>query len=62
MWDDIIGEPEGLRSLDCTWHCSKFCFQVYTYLHILKTSALYKYLFKLVGAIKIAWSSGWEHI
>ena len=28
MWDDIIGEPEGLRSLDCTWNCSKFCFQV----------------------------------
>ncbi len=28
MWDDIIGEPEGLRSLDCTWQCSRFCFQV----------------------------------
>lgn len=27
MWDDIIGEPQGLRSLDCTWNCSKCCFQ-----------------------------------
>ena len=28
MWDDLIGEPEGVRSLDCTWNCSKTCFQV----------------------------------
>merc|ERR1711971_1152439 len=29
MWDDLIGEPEGVRSLDCTWNCSKTCFQAY---------------------------------
>lgn len=27
MWDDIIGEPEGLQSLDFTWECSQFCFK-----------------------------------
>lgn len=27
MWDDIIGEPEGLRSLDCAWNCSYKCFK-----------------------------------
>ncbi|XP_023342346.1 caveolin-2 [Eurytemora carolleeae] len=26
MWDDVYGEPEGLKSLDCTWKCSKSCF------------------------------------
>ena len=31
MWDDLIGEPEGVRSLDCTWNCSKTCFQVRNY-------------------------------
>ena len=30
MWDDLIGEPEGVRSPDCTWNCSKTCFQVKT--------------------------------
>ena len=33
MWDDLIGEPEGVRSLDCTWNCSKTCFQVNLGLH-----------------------------
>eukprot|EP00090_Calanus_glacialis_P017749 TRINITY_DN27563_c0_g1_i1.p1 TRINITY_DN27563_c0_g1~~TRINITY_DN27563_c0_g1_i1.p1 ORF type:complete len:154 (-),score=21.40 TRINITY_DN27563_c0_g1_i1:46-507(-) len=27
MWDDLIGEPEGVRSIDCAWNCSKSCFQ-----------------------------------
>ena len=27
MWDDIIGEPEGLRSVDCAWNCSYKCFK-----------------------------------
>ena len=27
MWDDIIGEPEGLRSIDCAWNCSYKCFK-----------------------------------
>jgi len=27
MWDDIVGEPEGIKSLDCTWNCSRSCFQ-----------------------------------
>jgi len=27
MWDDLIGEPEGVSSLDCTWNCSRSCFQ-----------------------------------
>ena len=35
MWDDIIGEPEGLQSLDFTWECSQFCFKVilHTFTH-----------------------------
>ena len=26
MWDDIVGEPEGLRSTTCAWNCSYKCF------------------------------------
>jgi len=27
MWDDVIGEPEGLRSTQCAWNCSYKCFR-----------------------------------
>lgn len=27
MWDDVIGEPEGLRSTQCAWSCSYKCFR-----------------------------------
>lgn len=27
MWDDIIGEPEGIRSPDWAWNCSYKCFR-----------------------------------
>ena len=27
MWDDVIGEPEGIRSTDCAWNCSYKCFR-----------------------------------
>jgi hypothetical protein len=27
MWDDVIGEPEGLRSPACAWNCSYKCFR-----------------------------------
>lgn len=28
QWEDLIGEPEGnSRSIDCTWRCSRGCFQ-----------------------------------
>ena len=27
MWDDIIGEPEGLRTINCAWNCSYKCFK-----------------------------------
>ena len=26
MWDDIIAEPEGIESGDCTWRTSYKCF------------------------------------
>ena len=26
MWDDVFGEPEGVRSADCAWQCSHKCF------------------------------------
>ena len=26
MWDDVIGEPEGIRSTDCVWNLSHKCF------------------------------------
>eukprot|EP00090_Calanus_glacialis_P027885 TRINITY_DN4437_c0_g1_i1.p1 TRINITY_DN4437_c0_g1~~TRINITY_DN4437_c0_g1_i1.p1 ORF type:complete len:163 (+),score=27.70 TRINITY_DN4437_c0_g1_i1:54-491(+) len=26
MWDDVFGEPEGVRSTDCAWSCSYKCF------------------------------------
>ena len=27
MWDDIIGEPEGIKSTQCAWNCSYKCFR-----------------------------------
>ena len=27
MWDDVIGEPEGIRSTECAWNCSYKCFR-----------------------------------
>ncbi|CAG0901283.1 unnamed protein product [Cyprideis torosa] len=27
MWDDVIGEPEGIRSVDCGWTCSHEIFK-----------------------------------
>ena len=27
MWDDLIGEYEGLRSTDCAWDLSKKCYE-----------------------------------
>jgi len=27
MWDDVIAEPEGIRSRDCTWRTSYKCFR-----------------------------------
>jgi hypothetical protein len=27
MWDDVIGEPEGIASPNCTWTCSQCCFR-----------------------------------
>ena len=26
MWDDIIGEYEGLRSVECAWNLSRKCY------------------------------------
>jgi hypothetical protein len=27
MWDDVFGEPEGVRSADWAWRCSYNCFK-----------------------------------
>ena len=27
MWDDVIGEHEGLRSVDCAWDLSQKCYE-----------------------------------
>lgn len=27
MWDDVIGEPEGIRSPECAWRLSGHCFR-----------------------------------
>ncbi|XP_023333696.1 caveolin-1 [Eurytemora carolleeae] len=27
MWDDVFGEPEGIRSADWAWRCSFKCFR-----------------------------------
>ena len=27
MWDDIIGEPDGIKSTQCAWNCSYKCFR-----------------------------------
>lgn len=26
LWDDVFGEPEGVRSNDCAWRTSYKCF------------------------------------
>lgn len=28
MWDDVIGEPEGIRSPECAWRLSGHCFRI----------------------------------
>jgi len=28
MWDDVIGEPEGIRSPECAWRLSGHCFRL----------------------------------
>ncbi|KAK0079801.1 hypothetical protein PV325_000810 [Microctonus aethiopoides] len=40
MWDDVIGEPEGIRSPECAWRLSGHCFRLsrgccYIFLSIL---------------------------
>ncbi|PSN58482.1 hypothetical protein C0J52_00792, partial [Blattella germanica] len=27
QWDDVIGEPEGVRSISCVWKLSSWCFR-----------------------------------
>ncbi|KAJ9579214.1 hypothetical protein L9F63_024678, partial [Diploptera punctata] len=27
QWDDVIGEPEGVRSVNCVWKLSSWCFR-----------------------------------
>lgn len=27
-WDDVIGEPEAIRSPECAWRVSNHCFQI----------------------------------
>ncbi|XP_076670792.1 caveolin-3 [Andrena cerasifolii] len=40
MWDDVIGEPEGIRSPECAWRLSGHCFRLsrgccYVFLSVL---------------------------
>ena len=28
MWDDVIGEPEGIQSPECAWRLSGHCFRL----------------------------------
>lgn len=27
LWDDVVGEPEGIRSPECVWRLSHQCFK-----------------------------------
>ena len=27
-WDDLIGEPDGVKTMDCAWDLSKKCYTV----------------------------------
>jgi len=27
-WDDLIGEPDGVKTMDCSWDLSKKCYSV----------------------------------
>ena len=35
MWDDVFGEPEGVRSNDCAWRTSYKCFHGTRYVGIV---------------------------
>ncbi|XP_046745744.1 caveolin-3-like isoform X1 [Diprion similis] len=40
MWDDVIGEPDGIRSPECAWRLSSHCFRLsrgccYVFLSVL---------------------------
>merc|ERR1712130_647340 len=54
MWDDLIGEPEGVRSLDCTWNCSKTCFQGTLSCCYTVMTVLYAPLFALFAGLNFA--------
>lgn len=39
-WDDVIGEPDSIRSPECAWRVSNQCFNItknccYTFLSVL---------------------------
>ncbi len=45
MWDDVFGEPEGVRSADWAWRCSYKCFKstrFLPYLFLFRLSLLQK--------------------
>lgn len=44
MWDDVIGEPEGIRSPECAWRLSGHCFR-------LSRSCCYVFLSVLVSPL-----------
>ncbi|XP_034943730.1 caveolin-3-like isoform X2 [Chelonus insularis] len=44
MWDDVIGEPDGIRSPECAWRLSGHCFR-------LSRSCCYIFLSILVAPI-----------
>ena len=51
MWDDVFGEPEGVRSADCAWQCSHKCFHGtrFVSLFVLFILCLFDYVLTMIG-------------
>ncbi|CAB4056993.1 CAV3 [Lepeophtheirus salmonis] len=54
MWDDIIGEPEGLRTIDCAWKCSHTCFRGTRNCCYIVLTTLFAPIFAFCSAINLA--------
>merc|ERR1712154_570267 len=61
MWDDIIGEPEGIKSTQCAWNCSYKCFRGTTRCCYFLLTTLFAPCLAFCSAINFA-SLAFQHI
>ena len=53
-WEDVIGEPEGIDTPECTWICSYYCFRGTKSCCYLLLTVLFAPIFAFIAAINLA--------